>query len=259
MEIRNILFQEDNILSRLAGDPVFAEKGRQEIIDIFSLLKDMDFSWEFANGVEFGKFLKDGELDLKLMESLFWNNPNGTWKGCYRVQISLEYLDSADQRSLPKLRKLKEQIHILKAILDLGVHNITFNVIIGNPADDIKKIDGYIRHCANLKETLMAYNSKTNIYFNVYNKALLPGSADYLKNPDVLQFNIDETPEVICLFYSAMNTKHMSYCELFNKRIEFTSRINGDKIELYDHVWHDQSNTLSLKRNSNILKNTMIE
>jgi len=240
MGIRNLLFQEDNILSRLASrDPKLAEAGRREIIDIFTLLKEMGFSWEFANGLEFGKFLKDGSLDIELMESLLWNNPKFDWQGCYRVQISLEYLDPIDQKSLPKLRRLEEQIYILKTILDLGVYNITFNVIIGNPNDSIEKIDRYMKYCENIKDRLISYNSNANIYFNIYNKALLPGSADFLHQTDKLQFDIEQIPEVISLYFSAMNTKHMTYFELFKKRIEFTSKINGEKIELYDKIWHE--------------------
>jgi hypothetical protein len=126
MGINNILFQEDNLLSRIqltGNESYLHDSGRADIIEIFNLARKYGFSWEFANGLEFGKFLDSGKLDSELMEALFWSDSSGDhWRGCYRVQLSLEFLGEVKKSNLPKLRCFEEEIEILKAMLDLGVN-----------------------------------------------------------------------------------------------------------------------------------------
>src|SRR5262249_31938659 len=57
--IKTIVWQEDNPLSRVqqttAGKYLY-DRGRDEVIEIFQLCRDLGFAWEFANGLEFCKF-----------------------------------------------------------------------------------------------------------------------------------------------------------------------------------------------------------
>ena len=63
--INNLLFQEDNLLSRIQRvgrrRNLLYDTGRAETIEIFEMARDYGFSWEFANGLEFGKFMDTGE------------------------------------------------------------------------------------------------------------------------------------------------------------------------------------------------------
>jgi hypothetical protein len=123
-------------------------------------------------------------------------------------------------------------------VLATTVNYQTFNVIIGHDNDDDKTIDNYLYRCLQLKNILLNYSSKVTPYFNIYNRALLPGSRDYLQKQNLLQFEIDRDPEVICLFLSAINTNYLSYFDLFKKRLIMTKEINDSLIDQYDGVYY---------------------
>ncbi|MFF8451972.1 B12-binding domain-containing radical SAM protein [Streptomyces leeuwenhoekii] len=240
MGIRNILFQEDNILSRLQRSgrgTMYYESGRDEVIRIFQLAREYGFSWEFANGLEFGKFLDMGKPDLELMEYMFWSDRSGgTWRGCYRVQIPLEFLGEDPTSKFNKLRGFEEELEILEAMLNYGVDYQTFNVLIGHDGDDRAAIDTYLRRSLQLKEALLDRAPQVVPYFNIFNRTLLPGTADFRKKHERLEFDIDRDPEVISVYLSPMNTEHLSYYELLDERLRLMRELNGDLIDQYDGI-----------------------
>ena len=242
MGINNILFQEDNILSRMqrSGTGRFIhDTGRAEVIEIFEMARAYGFSWEFANGLEFGKFLDSGEVDLELMAALFWNDTKGErWRGCYRVQIPLEFLGEDPGKKFNKLRGFDEELEILEAVLDFGVLYQTFNVIIGHDGDDHRAIDTYLNRCLQLRSALLAHDSGATPYFNIFNRTLLPGTRDFKKQEHLLEFDIARDPEIISVYLSPMNTEHLSYYELFERRVQMNSELNGDMIDQYDGTYH---------------------
>ncbi|WP_229399022.1 B12-binding domain-containing radical SAM protein [Micromonospora okii] len=241
MGISNILFQEDNTLSRIQRSgrgTLLHDSGREDTLEIFRIAREMGFSWEFANGLEFGKFLDLGEVDRELMETLFWNDTSGDrWIGCYRVQIPLEYLGDEPTKKFNKLRPFQEQMRIITSMLDLGVRYLTFNMLIGHDDDDLPMIDMYLDRCLELKERLTETSSEAINYFNVFNRTLLPGTADFRKKADRLSFDIEETPEVISVYLSPMPSKHLSYYELFEQRLRLTEALNGSLIDQYDGIY----------------------
>lgn len=248
--ISNIVFQEDNILSRMQrtgrGDFIH-DTGRDEVIEIFEMAREFEFSWEFANGLEFGKFLDSGKIDFDLMKSMFWNDMSGErWKGCYRVQIPLEELSESPSTKLPKLRKFSEQLEIIKSILDCGINFITFNVIIGNDGDDNEKLNLYLKRCLELKEILNSHNINLCAYFNIFNRTLLPGTLDFKMKSNKLEFDINKDPEVISVYLSPMGTETLSYYDLVERRISMTSLINGDLIDQYDGTYHKVSSDIKI-------------
>ena len=240
--INNILFQEDNILSRMqrSGNGRFLhDTGREEIIEIFRLARAYNFSWEFANGLEFGKFLDGGDIDSELMGALFWNDRSGErWRGCYRVQIPLEFLGDDPTRKYNKLRNFDEELEILKAVLDFGVQYQTFNVIIGHDGDDHVAIDRYLDRCVRLKNTLSSYDSNVMAYFNIFNRTLLPGTKDFKQQQQLLKFDINRDPEVISVYLAPMHTDYLTYYELVERRIQMIRELNGDMIDQYDNIHH---------------------
>lgn len=243
--INNILFQEDNILSRiqrrgkLGQGGYIHETGRAEVIEIFQMAREFGFSWEFANGLEFGRFYDPGHVDTELMEAMFWNDSSGDrWLGCYRTQISLEYLGESPTAKLPKLREFHEEIEILKAVLDIGVVHQTFNVIIGHDEDDERALRVYLDRCFQLKEMLHSHRPGVEAYFNIFNRTLLPGTQDYRKNAHRLEFDIDRDPEVISVYLAPMNIDNFKYHELVDRRIQMTSELNGALIDKFDGTLH---------------------
>ena len=242
MGIHNILFQEDNVLSRLQRSgrgTSLHDSGRAEVIEIFTMAREMGFSWEFANGLEFGKFLDTGTIDTELMEVLFWSDRTGErWRGCYRVQIPLEFLGEAPTLKFNKLRAFEQELEILTAMLDYGVDYQTFNVIIGHEGDDDAAIATYLARCVRLKDALCSRSATVQPYFNIFNRTLLPGTKDFRLHHERLAFDVERDPEVISVYLAPMDTEHLSYYDLVRHRIRMMRELNGTMVDQYDGIHH---------------------
>lgn len=243
MGIKNILFQEDNVLSRMQRSgrgTMLHDSGRDEVIEIFRLAREYDFSWEFANGLEFGKFLDRGEPDLELMAAMFWSDQSGErWRGCYRVQIPLEFLGDAPKTKFNKFNKLRsfgEEMEILEAMLTFGVTYQTFNVLIGHDGDDRAAINTYLDRALQFRNALLDRSAKLVPYFNVFNRTLLPGTADFKAKEQRLEFDIARDPEVISVYLSPMSTEHLSFYDLLDERLRMMRELNGDLVDQYDGI-----------------------
>jgi hypothetical protein len=176
------------------------------------------------------------------MAALFWSDRSrDRWRGCYRVQIPLEFLGEDPTRKFNKLRRFEEEMEILRAVADFGVHYQTFNVIIGHDGDDENTINLYLNRCLHLRDALLDHSSKVVPYFNVFNRTLLPGTKDYRLQKDLLKFDIEQDPEVISVYLSPMGTAQLSYYDLVQKRIEMIRELNGSLIDQYDGIYHDMS------------------
>ena len=248
--IKNIVWQEDNPLSRIQrnnkGTYVY-DKGREELLEIFSLAREYGFAWEFANGIEFCKFALDNSMDYELMDYLLWSDTSGDdWKGCYRVQIPLDNLALETKKRFPKLLSFERQLDILKTMLvDYNIIHQTYDLFIGYPEQDQSVIDKFTNACLKIKDTLSNANSNYVPYFNVFNLALLPGSFDFSRYHKNLAFNIDEHPEVVGIFMSAMSTDYFSYYELYQKRLEMSSLLNNEGfIQRYDGTYRVEQSIL---------------
>ena len=239
--ISNLLFQEDNVLSRIqrsSRGTLLHRSGREDVLEIFHAARELGFSWEFANGLEIGKFLDLGFVDEELMDAVFWNSEtDGRWAGCYRVQLSLEYLGDDPKKKFMKLRSFQEQREIIITMLRRGVRYQTFNVLIGHDEDDAARINLYRDRCLELKEEIMATAPDAVPYFNVFNRTILPGTADFRSHAHRLEFDIEKTPEVISVYLSPMGSNHLSYYELFQHRIRLNEAINGSLIDQYDGIY----------------------
>ena len=77
--VRTLLFQEDNLLSRVQVDHrANSSVGRDNLLELFSLVRDRGFSWEFTYGIEYGQFESEGRIDQELIEAMFWRDHRGT-------------------------------------------------------------------------------------------------------------------------------------------------------------------------------------
>lgn len=233
--IRSIVWQEDNPLSRMqksATGNYLYEKGRDEVLEIFYTARELGFSWEFGNGLEFCKFRHNGsgtKLDYELMDALLWNRiHDGVWEGCYRVQVPLDNMNLEKENRFKKLLSFKDQIDILSEMLTTSnILHQTYDLFIGYPEQDQEVIDRFTEGCLTLKKELLSKNSNFVPYFNVFNLALLPGSRDYEQYKEMLAFDIEQNPEVIGIFLSAMNTKHFNYYETYQNRLKMCNILNG--------------------------------
>lgn len=236
--IKTILFQEDNILSRIqrnAKGEYIHPNGKEDIIEIFKMAREYGFSWEFANGLEFGKLFYNGTYDYELCEALFWNKKQGDKHlGCYRVQIPIENLSDHADKKFRKLKSFSQQIEILKIILQHGITYHNYNIIIGYPEDSDESLDNYLSKCFTLKNELYKSNSDYNPYFNIFTLALLPGTTDYNHFKSRMKFDINKHPEVISIYTPSMDTNSLSYYDVFLKRVHMNHALNGKLIERYD-------------------------
>jgi hypothetical protein len=242
--INTIVWQEDNPLSRIQQNASGAhvhDRGRAEVLEIFRMARDYGFSWEFANGIEFCKFKANGSFDHELADALLWNDraPDGSFRGCYRVQIPLDNLNLEEKSRFPKLLTFDEQLEILASMLiDYRVAHQTYDLFIGYPEHDERVLDRFTDGCLRIKQTLSSLSPDYVSYFNVFNLALLPGARDYVRLKHLLAFDIDADPEVIAIFLSAINTDHFTYWDIYRKRVAMTNLLNDpEQVRIYDGIY----------------------
>jgi hypothetical protein len=242
--IKTIVWQEDNPLSRIQqnGKGRFVhDKGREEVLEIFHLAREYGFAWEFANGIEFCKFKPNGSFDHELAAALLWNErtPEGRLNGCYRVQIPLDNLNLETTSRFPKLFSFDEQIEILGTMLvDYGVAHQTYDLFIGYPEHDARVLDRFTEGCQRIKAELGGLSNAFHPYFNVFNLALLPGARDYVQLRNLLAFDIDQNPEVIAIFLSAINTEYFTFWDIYRRRVQMTNLLNDPGlIRIYDGIY----------------------
>lgn len=251
--IRTIVWQEDNPLSRIQRNGTgryLYDSGREDVLALFEAARSRGFAWEFANGIEFGKFMDGGTFDHELANCLLGSEvKDGVRTGCYRVQIPLDNMNVKKKR-FPKLLGFDEQIDTLATMLtDHGVGHQTYDLFIGYPEHDHAAIDQFTDYCLRLKEELTGLAGDAYVpYFNVFNLSLLPGARDYTTLNSLLAFDIEENPEVIGIFLSAINTEHFSYWEIYQKRLEMTRLLNDRETHrLYDGIYVGDSSASAVE------------
>ncbi len=246
--IETILFQEDNILSRMVSFEAGCKidyKGRNEVVEMFDMLKRFGFAWEFANGLEIGKLLIEDRLDYELIDALFWNSKEeDVHRGCYRVQIPIESFEEKASLKFNKLIDFNKQLEIYKEILHTGVNYQTYNFLIGYPNDTLQSFDSYRKKCEYLKNELFKISPNYHPYFNVFNLILLPGTKDFYRYKKMLQFDVDEYPEVFGFNLPAIDTETFKHYELFVQRNKLSNILNRDMVNIYDKTYNELQDVL---------------
>jgi hopanoid C-3 methylase len=246
--VETLLFQEDNVLSRVhrnsSGNYAY-EDGRQELLEMFRLARRMGFTWEFTNGLEFGQYIHQGRVDLELIETMFWHEmQGGRMRGCYRATLPLENLSDESSRLFRKLKPLGESGEVIKAVAQTGVNTLTFNLIVGRPQDDAGILKLSYDRCLWVKDLVARTHSDVNVYFNVYNLSLFPGTVDFRRLKHLLAFDIERDPEVVTFYLACLNTDYFSALEMTQARGTMTEKLNGSaKIADFDETFcltHDK-------------------
>lgn len=241
MGVTTLLMQEDNILSRIhrrtSGDYV-DDRGRGELLDLFRLAREMGFTWEFTNGIEFGQYARNGVIDHELIETMFWHETrNGRHRGCYRATIPLENLTDESSHLFRKLKPLGESLPVIRAIAQTGVHSLTFNLIIGRPQDDEHVLRLSYDRCREVRDAVAESDSSVNTYFNVYVLSLFPGTVDFRQHKHMLAFDLEKDPEVVTFYLACLRTPHFSPLETTTARGTLAARLNDERlIATYDET-----------------------
>lgn len=231
--VRAILFQEDNVLSRIQRNKDGAyvyENGRQDLLDLMAMAREFHFCWEFTNGLEFGQFYGPDGVDHELVDALFFNEiVDGNFVGCFRATIPLEIIGDQEHK-FRKLKPLGQSLQVIRYLLKTGVNSLTFNIIIGRPSDDEKMLVLTYERCKDIKRLCMAEGPSTKVYFAVFIATLLPGTLDYRNFRSLLYFDIDKDPEMITVFAGCMNTEYFTPREITEARGSMALLLNSDKL-----------------------------
>jgi hypothetical protein len=239
--IRTLLFQEDNLLSRIhrssSGKSAF-EDGREELINMFNLARDMGFCWEFTNGIELGQFEHNGVVDHELIKLMFDSKfVDGHLVGCYRATLPLENLTDDCSKLFRKLKPLGVIKDVLESIVMTGVNSLSFNVIIGRPEDDEYNLCLTFIRSIEIRDICKAFNHSVQVYFNIYVLSLLPGTVDFKRYHNLLAYNLDKDPEVITFYLGSLNTNFFTPLEITQARGAMAKLLNNDAlIDDYDEV-----------------------
>ncbi|WFS17904.1 cobalamin-dependent protein [Pseudomonas sp. 905_Psudmo1] len=239
--IRTLLFQEDNLLSRIhrhaSGKSAF-DDGRDELFDMFNLARSMGFCWEFTNGIELGQFEHQGVVDHELIQVMFNSEfVDGELVGCYRATLPLENLTDDSSKLFRKLKPLGVIKDVLEGIVKTGVHSLSFNVIIGRPEDDEYNLCLTYLRSKEIRAICRNFNPDVQVYFNVYILSLLPGTVDYKHHNHRLAYDLNIDPEVITFYLGSLNTNYFSPLEITQARGAMAKLLNSDAlIDDYDEV-----------------------
>jgi hypothetical protein len=144
------------------------------------------------------------------------------------------------RKRFPKLLGFDEQVSVLATMLtEHGVAHQTYDLFIGYPEHDQESIDQFGDYCLRIREELTALGGGAFVpYFNVFNLSLLPGARDYTSLRSQLAFDIEQHPELIGIFLSAINTNHFSYWDIYQQRLQMTNRLNDRELHRrYDGIY----------------------
>jgi hypothetical protein len=223
--ISTILLSEDNLLSRL-----HFPGGREEILEIFQILRAYDFAWEFINGFEIGKLADvNGVIDYELIEAMFSSCVRGDRLiGCFRSYIPVESLRDDAPKKYKKLRTWDIEKEILRAIADAGLPALGFGIMIGFVDDTPETLKLTAQRCTELRELCEKANPAAIQHFQFFNNILLPGTPNFSKHLKYAKYDISAHPELFNFYTSIVDGHHFEHSEYYRERQNLTAILNGD-------------------------------
>lgn len=217
--VKTLNFADDNLLLAAATKP-----GREMVMEVFRTLRRRGFAWEFPNGLEIGRFLKDGVLDEELMDVLLTHRvePNGRIVGAYRVYVPLETFDHRDRYK--KLRPMEDQNDVIRWLVGSGLPEVDFGVVVPPDADAdtfLHISDGY----ADLKELVHA-SGHVRARYAVFH--LIPIA---LHRSMKTKYTVTDFPEGWNFYFPIYDGPHLRARELFERRLDVVREIDRANFE----------------------------
>lgn len=195
--IRSLLIADDNVLYRML--PQYGgDAGRKELLEIFGAMRQMGFAWTFYNGLQFGLFERDGQIDCELIHVMLgMERGSGKIAGCFEAYIPLERFGDENLKSLSKLRAPSDQRNIVRTIASSTEAKLNFGFIVGTPADNSTALSLAREEClafGSLART--ARGDATRLEFLPWCHVPLPGTQDKKKFRASIRYDMDEHPEL---------------------------------------------------------------
>lgn len=231
--VTTLLHAESNLLTRLR----YGTEGRRNLIETMKLMREYEFAWEFFDGIEFGRLVKDDGRtpDEELIDLLF--NPEIKERkliGGYRAYIPLEAGYEGRRQTFDKLRPYDVQKDIIKRIVESGVTQISSGLILGFPEDTNETLQESRTRYHELKELVeKTSNGRTETLFVFYVHQLFSGSVDFRKYGSTLTVDVNETPELYQLYTACKPTKEFSPTEVTLLRRQLDWEFNGSVVNEY--------------------------
>ena len=218
--IKSLNIIDENLLLQVGNND-----DRQKLIDLFRVMRDMGFAWEFPAGLEMGKLLRGSELDEELLQALFYRSEDlsGNITGCYRTSFPVETFDEIG--SLAKLKGEEGQNKIIKWLVEHQILEVGFALVI-QPWANEGTFESTRRGYGGITEIVA--NGKTNVRYGMLNAVLLgklsnPDSEYYVKP----KYSIDEFPELWHFYTPTYDGRHFTARQLFEKRMQLTKEIDS--------------------------------
>jgi hypothetical protein len=229
--ISTILLTEDNLLSRL-----HYSGGREEILEIFRLMRARRFAWEFSNGFEIGKLADArGNIDYELIDVMFSSRSVGDrFVGCYRSFMPIESLRDDGPKQFKKLRTWDIEKEILRAIAAAGLPAFGFGIMVGFVDDTPETLKITAQRCDELRAACFEANSRATQHFQIFNNILLPGTPNFQKFSERTDYDICAHPELFNFYTSILNGDHFGHWDNYRERQSLATILNG---HLAQHNW----------------------
>jgi hypothetical protein len=227
--IRTLQIIDDNLLYRTL--PAYeGERGRQTILDLFRLLYDEGFAWEFFNGFQLGLFERDGVIDFDLIDALYRNGRDGeNFIGCFRSYVPLDKVTAEEISLLKKLKPIRITQAIVAAIAERGVPVLNLGIVIGS----VRETPDSLAETAVRAEEFSAIvtrssGGRTAPGILALCSVPLPGTPDFRFFRDHITFPADQYPEMYNIFMSVLRNRHFTPLDFTWQRRQISNLLNRE-------------------------------
>jgi hopanoid C-3 methylase len=226
--IRTLQVIDDNLLYRTL--PAFeGERGRRTILDLFGLLYDEGFAWEFFNGFQLGLFEQgDGRIDVELIDALYRNGADdGRFVGCFRSYVPLDKVTEDEMSLLRKLKPLPVAEAVVGAIADCGPPEVALGFVIGSVRESPGSLEETALQAERFAEIVThSSGGRTAPYVLPLCSVPLPGTPDFRNLQDRIAYPADQYPELYNIFTSVVGNDHYTPLDLTRARQRMRDRLN---------------------------------
>ena len=231
---------DDNFLAR----EDISESG-SGLFEVLEIMRGLGFAWEFANGLQMSRLLKDGMPRQDLIDALFnpCISPSGWLIGGYRAFLSFETAlrprPPRDYRRWPKMNGvgIEEAIALLESFDKAGVQMLSLGVMIGFPDDTMRDIEETVEGMKVVEKTIRSLNRQRyaqglalmEIHWDVVIYMLLPGTRDFQRYRHRILFGDDynTAPELLNFQTAAYWPDNFTPWELTEIRAEIAREFNA--------------------------------
>ncbi|HJT65776.1 MAG TPA: cobalamin-dependent protein [Pyrinomonadaceae bacterium] len=213
--IKTLNLSDDNLLLQAANP-----HGRLRLLALLSTMREMGFAWEFPNGLEVGRLLKNDQLDEELMEALFSHSVDertGAITGAYRLYVPVETFDQRDHYR--KLKPIQDQQRIISGLARSGLPEIDFGVVLPPHAD--KDTFRHTKEGYEQIKNIMSTQGDTKARYAVFH--LIP-IAQFRSMKT--KYSVAEFPEGWNFYFPVYDGSTFSARQLFEERLRLIREID---------------------------------